>query len=155
MRIVFACTANQCRSPLAEYLCRGLLDGHDLGDVEVTSLGVFAASGVPAVDAAVRAPHRAGVDIRGHRARSLADVELGPGDRVYVMEERHRQRILEEATLTSDAVMLLGELAANGAPEIEDPIGGPDAAFDRCIARMLPCLRAIVTRVEEDRLARS
>jgi len=155
MRIVFACTANMCRSPMAEYLFRGLLQGHGLGDVEVTSLGVFASSGAPPVDGAIRAARRAGVEIENHRARSLSDLPLGPSDLVYVMEEIHRQRILEQATLTSDAVTLLGELDESGPREIEDPLGGPDVAFDRCVDRLLICLRAVLTRVDDERISRS
>ena len=70
--ILFVCTGNICRSPMAEGLFRHAVKGR--GDFEVLSAGVGAIDGMPPSEYAVRALRELGIDISHQRSRMLSAV---------------------------------------------------------------------------------
>lgn len=88
-RILLLCTANQCRSPMAEGLLRDLVGQRAIA-ATVDSAGLLS-GGVPATDHAVAVLAERGIDLAGHRSRRLADpaVRLARADLVLAMERRH------------------------------------------------------------------
>jgi protein-tyrosine phosphatase len=81
------CTANQCRSPMAEALLRDRLDALGV-DADVTSAGELP-GGAPASGGSVRAMSRRGIDIGRHVSRSVTPEILGRADLVLAMSRRH------------------------------------------------------------------
>ena len=86
-RLLFVCTANRCRSPMAEYLARQSLARRRI-DAEVVSAGRlggrFAASA-----GAVAAMAKRGLDLRGHTSAPIDTDTLAHADLVLVMERSH------------------------------------------------------------------
>src|SRR5947207_1846609 len=99
MRVLFVCTGNICRSPLAEALFRKLLAERGVAGVTVASAGLFAAEGASASEDVVKAAAERGVDLTAHRARRLDPRSLGSGDLVVVMEETQRRQVLAQAAV--------------------------------------------------------
>ena len=114
--VMFVCTGNTCRSPMAEGYLRRILPAEWRGRVTVHSSGTGALPGMPATDRAVEAARAAGADIRRHRSALLTDRLIRQADLVVAMEERHRQAVRQ---LVPGSVPVL--LAPDGVP---DPIGG-------------------------------
>lgn len=124
-RILVVCTANQCRSPMAEGLIRAAAAARGLGDrVVVTSSGTWAEDGHPATRHAVVTLAERGIDIRGHVSRSLDPLRVATADLILVMTDNHRQALLAEFPAARGKVMRMSELAG-GAWDVADPIGGP------------------------------
>src|SRR5215207_8062517 len=71
-RILFVCTGNTCRSPLAEAIARAEIERRGWKNVEVASAGLSAAEGSPATAEAVAVAGRAGIGLEGHRSRPLS-----------------------------------------------------------------------------------
>jgi protein-tyrosine phosphatase len=155
MRIVFVCTANICRSPLAEHLLRRLVAERHIEGVEVTSAGLHARPGTEPVEALLRIARARGLDLSVHRARLLDPAALGPGDLVLVMEESHRRQILSLARVDPRAVRLLGRFVPGGPEEVADPIGGPDLAYERCYDQLSICLEALLVWLEDEKISRA
>jgi protein-tyrosine phosphatase len=87
VRLLFVCTANQCRSPMAAALGTRLV--HERGiRVEIASAGLLP-GGVPAAKGAARALRRLGLDLSGHRSRTVDPGVLEWSDLVLTMERRH------------------------------------------------------------------
>jgi len=120
--LLFVCTGNTCRSPMAErlmaHLCRGL-EGWTFG-----SVGVFAAEGAPAAANAVAALHEKGVDLNGHRARQLTPALAASADMLVAMTRAHIPYILEIAPESASKCRTLHSFGTdNPQGDVMDPMG--------------------------------
>lgn len=107
--LLFVCTGNICRSPMAEGLAReAVRRGYPAraAEVSVGSAGVAGLDGEPATAEAVAAMGARGIDISAHRARSTSRDILGRADLVLAMEESHR-RYLEPFAGRTPVYLLL------------------------------------------------
>jgi protein-tyrosine-phosphatase len=120
--VVFVCTGNVCRSPMAEYLFRHRI-GED-SDWEARSAGVFACSGLPASSGSQEALEDWKIDLAPHRSQPLTDELTRAADLIVVMTEQHRRDVAAQWPDRADRVKLLTSFGTNGdAPDIPDPIG--------------------------------
>ena len=85
--ILFVCTGNICRSPMAEGLFRHAVKGR--GDFEVFSAGVGAIDGLPPSEHAVRAVRELGIDISRQRSRMLTADLVRRADYIFGMTHSH------------------------------------------------------------------
>ncbi len=88
LRILFVCTGNLCRSPMAEGIARHLAAerGHA---VDIRSCGTHAHDGDPASENGVTACEEKGIDISGHRSQPLTAEIIEWADQILCMEENH------------------------------------------------------------------
>ena len=122
-KLVFVCTGNTCRSPMAEGLLRNLLPA-DCG-WEISSAGICAANGWPASENSVEALSEKGIDISGLTSQTLTPDRIAEADLLVTMTQGHRQAILEVAPKSEGKVFLLKSFGtAKCAADICDPIGG-------------------------------
>src|SRR5687768_11436082 len=89
MKVVFVCTGNICRSPMAEALLRHTLDVRGCNSVEVSSVGTWAYGGNPAMPEAVETLRAMGIDLSEHRSRDVDQAELAAADVIVVMTSVH------------------------------------------------------------------
>ena len=138
-RILFVCTGNTCRSPMAVGVLKKLLPPELLRRVDIDSAGVGARDGDRASEGALEAAGSRGVDISGHRAKKLTRALLNRADLILVMEKAHMDRVREMCPSRMEHVMLLTELGrpdVAGSREISDPIGGSTEVYRRCFSQI-------------------
>jgi len=129
MRILFVCSGNTCRSPLAEAIARRVASEADRADVEVSSAGTNAWDGSPASDGALLVGMERGLDLSSHRSTLLTKEILDQTDLVLVMAPSHLARV-KELLPTADAHLLGGFTSdpEHGTP-VQDPFGGDLVAY--------------------------
>lgn len=121
-RILFVCTGNTCRSPMAEHLMRKWL-GAESGWT-VASAGVAAYDGEPASAGAVRALEEKKLDLSGHRSQHLTQAHVDGSDLIVVMTAAHQQAVLQRFPRAADRVVLLNTFNPRRAGEdVPDPFG--------------------------------
>ena len=125
--ILFLCTGNICRSPLAEGILKHRLKQNGVDSVTAASAGVYGLSGRPAAEYGVEVAARHGVDISDHVARLVTREMLDEADLVVCAERKH---IIEVGAVPSDPDSKYHLLSDFGPPEehgldIDDPYGGP------------------------------
>ncbi len=130
MRILFICSGNICRSPMAAEYARHRAAQVGLSHHLVDSAGTLGIEGAPASGEAVTVLHEHGLDLSSHRSRGLRRSDLTASDMVLVMEHRHLEELEDRFTERVGETYLLrafedGPDPTPGAPDLDDPIGLP------------------------------
>ncbi len=129
--ILFVCTANICRSPMAAALTRRRIAEMGLSDqVDVRSAGVRARTGDEACEGAATVLASRDIPLGEHLSRPMTDKLLQQADIVLVMEEEHRRSLFYLNPKYLGKVFLLTEMAG-GNDDVADPYGGPLEGYVR------------------------
>ena len=145
-QILFVCTGNICRSPMAEGLMKHFLAGRK--DITVRSAGVHAQQGAAASQSAVIALNEEGIDLRGFRSQPVTEELLEDCTHVIVMTKDHKRLLTLFYPEHESKIRLLGEFTRNGG-DIPDPIGQGVAIYKRCRDVMKSALAQILTFVDQ------
>lgn len=125
-KILFVCTGNTCRSPMAEGILNKLAGERNL-DVFAKSAGISAAEGSPASDNSVKACEEIGVDISRHRSTQLTNQMFYEADEVVPMTKTH-QIIMQDAFKNREKIL--------PALDVPDPFGGDLEEYRLCRDRI-------------------
>ena len=131
--VLFVCTGNVCRSPMAEGLFKYAVRGR--GDVKVMSAGVGAVDGQPASDHAVRALREIGIDISQHRSSHLTAQMVAEAEYIFGMTHSHVDAITLLYPQAAEKTFLLREFDDTldaYENDISDPIGGSFEVYRNC-----------------------
>lgn len=147
-RVLFVCTGNTCRSPLAQVALVGAL-GDAAAKVAVGSAGTAAFDGAPASAPSREVARRSGLDLEEHRSRRLTRALLAAADLVLLMDPRDRAlvRALDsEAAARTHGLVDFGRERSTGEA-IPDPYGGSAEAYEECLRRIETHLERVVPHV--------
>lgn len=129
--ILFVCTANICRSPMAAAIMRQRIAQMGLADqVRVISAGVWAEGDQSANANAITTLRQRGIELASHRSQLLTPELLAEAAIILVMEESHRRSIFYAAPQHLAKVYLLTEMAGRHE-DVDDPYGGPLTLYGR------------------------
>jgi protein-tyrosine-phosphatase len=148
--VLFVCTANRIRSPLAQELFKQKLDEAALpGEWRVESAGTWAPESQPPLPRALQTAQQMGLDISAHRSRNLNARLVATFDLILVMERSHKEALQVEFPHYAHKVYLLSEMIGQ-TYDIADPVGKPqvdynDAAnqIEAILARSMDRIRSL------------
>ena len=130
--VLFVCTANQCRSPMAAAMLQSLVAQRgEASRWQIRSAGTWTEPGRPATPLAQRVMRRRNIDLSGHRSRSIDADLLSAASIVLVMTRHHQEAIQAEFPETQHTVYLLSQLVDRSF-DIEDPYGGSVDEYELC-----------------------
>ncbi len=137
MNVLFVCTGNTCRSPLAEVLLKRLLAEKNIENVEVQSCGLSAYPGCPASENSAMIAPEFGCSLNFHTAKQFDDRRADWADIIITMSDSHKKVIERFFEKYAPKVQVLG----NG---ISDPYGGDLAEYRQCSAEIESELKKLV-----------
>ena len=143
--VLFICTGNVCRSPMAEGLLR-----HMAGDrVKVASAGLGAGHGQPPSAHAIEVLGKEGIDIADIRSQPVSAHLLQQADYIFTMTRDHLDMLLllfpEMASKTR--LLRFEEAAKGGRADVTDPIGGTRATYESCKADIQRAMSHVIPLV--------
>lgn len=125
--ILFVCTGNTCRSPMARALFLQRLQAgaewSNSGEFQVWSAGLFTQDDLPASPEAVEAMREEGIDISQHRSLLIRNSLIGDADLVLTMTVSQRDYLLERFPDKSVNIYTLSEFTGDETGEVMDPYG--------------------------------
>ncbi len=119
MNILFVCTGNTCRSPMAAAIMEKIAVENDL-DVLIESAGLFANVGGKASENAVKALDEMGIDLTFHQTKPITEELIEKSDLILTMTEAHKELL---KPIAGNDVYTLKEYGG-GSGDISDPYGG-------------------------------
>lgn len=151
MKILFVCTANICRSFMAENIFKKLAAEKGLNNISVMSAAVLDMKGAPADQKAIEILKENGIDVSDHKSTFLTENIVSESDKILVMTHQHRETMSEKYPEAKDKVFLLKSFSIN-CPEhddnsfydIKDPYKLPYFHYRDCFAEIYVSIEGLM-----------
>lgn len=127
MKVLFVCTGNTCRSPMAEAFLNKLSRDNSL-EYEASSAGIFAVEGGISENS-IRALDELGIDISNYKSKPITDNMIESADIVLTMSLSHKEYLDNFHPQHSGKIKLLNDYAYGIKEDIKDPYGGDLQAY--------------------------
>lgn len=145
MNILFVCTGNTCRSPMAAGLMNQIALARNL-DMRIESAGIFAQEGEPATTEAILAVKKYDVDLLGHHAQPVNTELIEKSELILVMTTAHKMIF---AQTVPEKTFTLCEYAGMDG-DIQDPYGGDVEEYEACAEQIYAALIKVADRLEKE-----
>lgn len=146
MHILFICTGNTCRSPMAEGFFRNLVEQSNRKDITVSSAGTFAGDGESPSIHSIAAMKDIGIDISNYKSSLLTLELINKADLIVAMTMSHKHAVGQLSAAAVKKCSVLGEYN-NSGEDLADPFGGSQGVYGYCLTTMKPALENLFNKI--------
>lgn len=143
--LLFVCTGNTCRSPMAEALCKKRI--LDPSQLQVVSAGVQAIPGLPASSMTLRLLKEEGIDFSNFQSQLVTPALMKDSTYVITMTQQHRAFLIRHYPQYQEKIFLLTEWTTQ--EDLPDPIGGGFYEYQACAEVIKASLESILSFIKE------
>lgn len=143
--IIFVCTGNTCRSPMAERICQGLGARKNM-DIKINSRGILVFNPEPAHPYANEAVKKYGFNLEGHISRQFEIKDIQDNTIILTMTKRHKEHIINNYPDFKEQVHLISEFAGRTG-DIIDPYGKMQRDYDFCAKQLYEIIENILEKL--------
>ncbi len=145
--ILIVCTANICRSPMAEAILTRLISARpDAEEWHIVSAGTWAIPGRKPALLSRAAMETMGMDISTHQSQAINKELMRECDLILTMENQHKEGLEIEFPRYKDRIYTLGEMVGSGE-DIRDPMGGEPVDYEATARRLEQILTTGLDRI--------
>lgn len=157
MNILFVCTGNTCRSPMAEGIFKSMLEERNIESMNISSAGISAFETESANQKAINTLIKDGINIKEHKARQISSEIIKDSDLILTMTSSHKNIILSSIpelsnkiyTLKEYAYLINNENVIGRNLDIADPFGGDYNIYERCALEIKTYLEKIINNIDK------
>ena len=146
-KILFVCTGNTCRSPMAETLARDIFKKHGL-KTEVLSAGVHASNGSKASDNAIYAMKKMGLNLKNHKAQLINEHLIEWSNLILTMTKGHYNILKSMYPQKSEIFTLCEYIDTN--EDISDPFGLDEHVYLSLARELENILKSIAVKLQKE-----
>lgn len=139
MKLLFICTGNTCRSPMAEEIMREIAKRRRI-KIEIDSAGVLSTPGTPITDLAIKVLSDMGIEVTHLTSKLVSNEMIEQSDLILVMSEKHKQFFNQ---FNSDKIHTIGEFIGTDE-EIKDPYGGDLSVYQDTAFQLYSALEKVM-----------
>ena len=147
-KLLFVCSGNTCRSPLAEGIAKKIFPEHLLEEIEISSAGTSALDGLPASALAIEVAGKHSIDLSEHRATLLSRTLVKDVDLIIAMGSNHRETIGIIEPHALEYTRFLTGFCDDETGDIPDPIGAGIEQYEKTCFVLGKCLRGLIGKID-------
>lgn len=147
MKVLFVCTGNTCRSPMAEGILNHIANEKNL-PIEVSSAGISVFDGDSAAANAVKAMGNINIDISKHISQEINKQLIEKMDLILTMSNSHKDFILLNYPEAKDKIFTLMEYSYDEEKNVADPFGGPLSVYEKTRDQLYNAIENMIGKLE-------
>lgn len=143
-KLIFVCTGNTCRSPMAATIFNSMETN---SDIEVLSRGLvvlFSEPSNPRADTVLKSHN---LDLKDHKSQDLKNSDITEETLILTMTEKQKENIIEHFENTEDVFTIKEFVGESG--DVEDPYGGSLIEYEECYAELSLLIKKLVYKLDE------